>query len=75
MKLVIDISEYDREWIKNTFGIPQDIDVAIAQAIINGTPISAAHGNPVAFHYRSVCKEHAYADEEGKEILSDFCPH
>ena len=36
MKLVIDISEYDREWIKNTYGIPQDIDVAIARAIIHG---------------------------------------
>lgn len=35
----------------------------------------AAHVNPTAFHYCSVCKEQAYADEEGKEILSDFCPH
>lgn len=33
-----------------------------------------ACGNPIAFHYCSVCKEQAYADEEGKDILSDFCP-
>lgn len=34
-----------------------------------------AHGNPTAFHYCSNCKEQAYADEFGKEILSDFCPN
>lgn len=36
MKLIIDISEYDQEWIRNTYGIPQDIDVTIARAIMNG---------------------------------------
>ena len=44
MKLIIDISEYDREWIKNTYGIPQDIDVAIARAIINGKALPDKHG-------------------------------
>ena len=34
-----------------------------------------AHGNPVAFHYCSACKEHAYAGEDGDDILSNFCPH
>ena len=34
-----------------------------------------AHGNPIALHYCSVCGNDAYADEEGKDILSDFCPH
>ena len=47
MKLIIDISEYDREWIKNTYGIPQDIDVAIARAIINGKELPDHHGRLV----------------------------
>ena len=47
MKLIIDISEYDREWIKNTYGIPQDIDVAIARAIINGKKLPDHHGRLV----------------------------
>lgn len=33
-----------------------------------------AHGNPIAYHYCSECKEEAYLDEDGEEILSDFCP-
>lgn len=34
-----------------------------------------AHGNPVAYYYCSVCKEQAYAGEDGNDILSEFCPH
>ena len=34
-----------------------------------------AHGNPIAFHYCSNCKEQTWNDEFGKEILSDFCPN
>ena len=34
-----------------------------------------AHGNPVVFHYCSACKEHAYAGEDGDDILSNYCPH
>ena len=34
-----------------------------------------AHGNPVAFYYCSECKEHAYVDENGENILSRFCPN
>ena len=33
-----------------------------------------AHGNPIAYHYCSECKDECYIDEDGKEILSDFCP-
>lgn len=33
-----------------------------------------AHGNPIAYHYCSECKNEAYLNEEGKEILSDYCP-
>lgn len=35
MRFVIDISEYDKEWIGNVYGIPQDINTKIAEAIIN----------------------------------------
>lgn len=33
-----------------------------------------AYGNPVAFYYCSECKEQAYAGEDGKSLLTDFCP-
>lgn len=33
-----------------------------------------AHGNPIAYHYCSECKNETYLNEEGKEILSDYCP-
>jgi len=33
-----------------------------------------AHGNPIAYYYCSNCKEQARADEEGNDILSNFCP-
>lgn len=33
-----------------------------------------AHGNPTAFYYCSNCKNHAYANEIGEDILSKFCP-
>lgn len=35
MRFVIDISEYDKEWIGNAYCIPQDINTKIAEAIIN----------------------------------------
>lgn len=38
MRLVIDISEYDKEWIGNAYCIPQDINTKIAEAIINAEP-------------------------------------
>ena len=38
MKLVIDISEYNREWINNGYRIPQEINQDIAKAIVNGEP-------------------------------------
>ena len=36
MKIVINISEYDREWIRNAYGIPAEINTIITEAIING---------------------------------------
>lgn len=44
MKLLIDISEYNAEYIKNAYGIPQDINMIIAEAIINGKQIPTPHG-------------------------------
>lgn len=32
------------------------------------------HGNPIAYHYCSECKNQCDVDENGDEILSDFCP-
>lgn len=38
MKLVIDISDYNAEWIRNAYGIPQEINTNIAESIINAEP-------------------------------------
>lgn len=43
MKLIIDISEYNVEYIKNAYRIPQDINMVIAEAIINGKQIPTPH--------------------------------
>lgn len=40
MKLVIDISDYNAEWIRNAYGIPQEININIAESIINAEPYS-----------------------------------
>ena len=34
-----------------------------------------AHGNPVAYHYCSECKNQCYVNEEGEELLTDYCPN
>lgn len=39
MKIVIDISSYDKEWITNGYYIPEEINVKISEAIANGTPL------------------------------------
>ena len=44
MKIVIDIEDYDREWIANGYRIPDEINSKIADAIIIGTPLPEHHG-------------------------------
>ena len=44
MKIVIDIEDYDREWIANGYHIPDEINSKIADAIIIGTPLPEHHG-------------------------------
>ena len=39
MKLIIETSEYNKEWITNAYSIPQEIMLEIAEAIINGTEL------------------------------------
>lgn len=39
MRYVINISEYDKEWIKNAYEIPQEINTKIADAIISAEPL------------------------------------
>lgn len=40
-----------------------------------GDPVQwEVHGNPIAYHYCSECKNQCDVDENGDEILSDFCP-
>ena len=39
MKLIVDISEYNYEYIKNAYEVPQDINTVVAEAIINGEQI------------------------------------
>lgn len=44
MKIVIDISEYDKQWINNAYYIPQEINSKITEAIMSGTPLPKGHG-------------------------------
>ena len=44
MQMVIDIEDYDREWIANGYHIPDEINRKIAEAIIDGTPLPKGHG-------------------------------
>ena len=44
MKIVIDIEDYDREWIANGYHIPDEINSKIADAIISSTPLPEYHG-------------------------------
>ena len=34
-----------------------------------------AHGNPVAYHYCSNCREQSYAGEDGQSLITKFCPN
>ena len=45
MQIVIEISDYDREFIKNAYSIPEEIRQKTAEAIINGIPLPKGHGD------------------------------
>jgi len=34
-----------------------------------------AHGNPIAYHYCSKCKNQVNVNEFGEELLTDYCPY
>lgn len=44
MKLIIDISNYDVEWINNGRCIPNEINYKLADAIYYGTSLPEGHG-------------------------------
>lgn len=44
MEIVIEIEDYDKEWVTNGYYIPNEINGKIAEAIINGTPLPGHHG-------------------------------
>lgn len=39
MQLLINVSDYDLEYIRNMYDIPKDISVSIAEALLNGLKI------------------------------------
>ena len=48
MKIVIEISSYDKEWITNGYYIPEEINMRISEAIANGTPLEQTDGDLIA---------------------------
>ena len=36
MQVIIEISDYDKEWITNGYYIPEEINTKISEAIVNG---------------------------------------
>lgn len=66
--LVRDIPSADRpqgEWI----------EVRAFDAFGGDEAAWMAHGNPIAFHYCSECKEQTRLDEFGEEVLSKYYPN
>ena len=49
MQVVIEISDYDKEWVTNGYCIPDEINGRIAEAIINGTPLPKHHGRLIDY--------------------------
>lgn len=39
MNIVIEIEDYDKEWVTNGYYIPNEINGKIAEVIINGKPL------------------------------------
>jgi len=66
MQIVIDIKDYDREWITNGYYIPNEINGKIAEAIINGAPL------PGLGHWSRKTKVDAY-DIEGVKTWGIKC--
>lgn len=62
---------------KSEFERPQGEWVAVDSysAFGGSEEIWLAHGNPIAMYYCSNCKNQAYANDMGEDILSKFCPH
>lgn len=74
MKLLIDISEYNVEYIRNAYRVPQDINMVIAEAIINGKQIPTPHGRLIdADELINGCEKlMRMLDPESKEYLRVF---
>ena len=73
MRLLIDISNYNIEWIRNAYDIPRDIGTDIAKAIIDGHERKTGHWIDGKC---SECGEHApYYSMATAYYLSKFCPH
>ena len=64
-KIVIDIDEYDYEWIKNAYAISNEINIKIAESIINGIPL-----NDIKTEIRER-KFKGYINESGRTDLPD----
>lgn len=45
MQIVIEIEDYDKEWITNGYYIPNEINEKIAEAIIKGISLPKDHGD------------------------------
>ena len=65
MHIVIDLSEYHLEWIRNKYGIPSEIETIVAESIVNGTILPEGHGRLVDVNdCKMVCdkyyKDYAY---------------
>lgn len=67
MKLLIDISEYNAEYIRNAYRVPQDINMVITEAIINGKQIPTPHGRLIA---EKTITEIRYHDADGYHIVN-----
>ena len=68
---------YDNGYARGKADRPRGewIEVSAFDAFGGDESTWLAHGNPIAFHYCSECKEQTRLDEFGEEMLSKYCPN
>lgn len=86
MKLIIDMDDYDLEWIKNGYCIPPELNEKMTEMIINGTPLDDKTGYWVKYgiprcgeqHYKCTsCGYYINFGQWGELYTKEFkyCPN
>ena len=88
MQIIIDISDYNYEWMRNLYSIPEDIKTEIAEKIINGIVLSepkmgrwikpSEHTDKnerVYWQCNNCCEYTCAKDYYDKYVFISYCPN